>query len=93
MARPGHSVGCVPETQPGLVRPVQAGTARLAYRTWGPAGAPSLVLLHALGEQSSHWAPVARALSSWWRVYALDLRGHGASDWSGPKARCRSTGT
>jgi pimeloyl-ACP methyl ester carboxylesterase len=67
-----------------LVRRVQAGTAVLAYRTWGPAGAAPLVLLHALGEQSSDWAQVARALASSWRVYAPDLRGHGASDWAGP---------
>ncbi|HUY44170.1 MAG TPA: alpha/beta hydrolase [Streptosporangiaceae bacterium] len=66
------------------MRRVQAGTARLAYRTWGPAGAPPLVLLHALGEQSSDWAPVVQALESSWRVYAPDLRGHGASDWAAP---------
>jgi 3-oxoadipate enol-lactonase len=72
------------ETQPGPVRRVQVGEAELAYRTWGPAGAPPLVLLHALGEQSSDWTPVARALSSSWRVYAPDLRGHGASDWKSP---------
>jgi 3-oxoadipate enol-lactonase len=63
---------------------VQAGTVRLAYRTWGPAEAPPLVLLHALGEESSDWGPVAQALASSWRVYAPDLRGHGASDWAGP---------
>ena len=41
------------------------------------------MLLHALGEQSSDWAPVASALTPSWRVYAPDLRGHGASDWPG----------
>jgi 3-oxoadipate enol-lactonase len=41
------------------------------------------VLLHALGEQSSDWTPVASALTPSWRVYAPDLRGHGASDWPG----------
>jgi 3-oxoadipate enol-lactonase len=62
---------------------VQAGGVRLAYRTWGPAGAPPVVLLHALGDQSSDWAPIAAALAPSWRVYAPDLRGHGASDWPG----------
>ena len=66
------------------MRRVQAGTVRLAYRTWGPAEAPPLVLLHALGEESSGWEPVAQALASSWRVYAPDLRGHGASDRAGP---------
>jgi 3-oxoadipate enol-lactonase len=59
------------------------GGVRLAYRTWGPAGAPPVVLLHALGEASADWAPVAEALAPAWRVYAPDLRGHGASDWPG----------
>ena len=42
-----------------------------------------MVLLHALGEQSPDWGPVAAALASSWHVYAPDLRGHGASDWPG----------
>jgi len=62
---------------------VQAGRVRLAYRTWGSVQAPPVVLLHALGEQSSDWAPVAAALASSWCVYAPDLRGHGASEWTG----------
>ena len=62
---------------------IRAGGIRLAYRTWGPAGAPPVVLLHALGEGSADWAPVAEALAPAWRVYAPDLRGHGASDWPG----------
>jgi 3-oxoadipate enol-lactonase len=73
----------VTDTRSGLVRRVQAGGIRLAYRTWGAAEAPPVVLLHALGEESSDWAPVAATLASSWRVYAPDLRGHGASDWPG----------
>ena len=72
------------DTKTGPVQHVRAGTVRLAYRTWGIAGAPPLVLLHALGEQSADWAPVAQALASSWHVYAPDLRGHGASDWVPP---------
>jgi 3-oxoadipate enol-lactonase len=63
---------------------VRAGGVCLAYRTWGPAQAPPLVLLHALGEASADWTLVAEALAAVWRVYAPDLRGHGASDWAGP---------
>lgn len=65
------------------MRRVLAGRVRLAYRTWGPAQAPPLVLVHALGEASLDWALVAAALAPAWRVYAPDLRGHGASDWPG----------
>lgn len=79
----GRTVGHVTDTGLGLLQHVRAGAVRLAYRTWGPADGPLLVLLHALGEDSSDWTPIATALASSWRVYAPDLRGHGASDWSG----------
>lgn len=62
---------------------MRAGAVELAYRTWGPAQAPPVVLLHALGKGASDWALVAAALAPSWRVYAPDLRGHGASDWPG----------
>ena len=78
-----RTVSHVTDTRPGLARLVQAGGVRLAYRTWGPVEAPPVVLLHALGEQSPDWGPVAAALASSWHVYAPDLRGHGASDWPG----------
>jgi 3-oxoadipate enol-lactonase len=62
---------------------VQAGGIRIAYRVWGPEAAAPVVLLHALGETSADWAAVADLLTPAWRVYAPDLRGHGASDWGG----------
>jgi 3-oxoadipate enol-lactonase len=65
------------------VRLIQAGGIRLAYRESGPASAPPLVLLHALGENSADWDQVAAALAGFCHVYALDLRGHGQSDWPG----------
>ena len=78
-----RTVGPMTDIHDGPVEHVQAGAVRLAYRTWGPADAPPVVLLHALGEQSSDWTSVAAALAPSWRVYAPDLRGHGASDWPG----------
>ncbi|KUJ65515.1 alpha/beta hydrolase [Streptomyces albus subsp. albus] len=65
---------------------VQANGVRLAYRTWGAPGAPPLLLLHCLGEDGSDWADIAPALATDHRVYALDLRGHGRSSWSGEYA-------
>ncbi|GIH69578.1 alpha/beta fold hydrolase [Sphaerimonospora thailandensis] len=56
---------------------------RLAYRVYGRADAPPLVLLHALGEDSTDWNGVIDAFAAHRRVYALDLRGHGRSDWPG----------
>ena len=61
----------------------EAGGIRLAYRAWGAPGAPPLVLLHGLGEGSADWDGVAPAFAAHYRVYALDLRGHGRSDWPG----------
>jgi 3-oxoadipate enol-lactonase len=62
---------------------IDVGGIRLAYRRSGPASAPPLVLLHALGEDSSGWEELAAALAQSWRVYGVDLRGHGSSDWPG----------
>ncbi|MEV0319704.1 alpha/beta fold hydrolase [Streptomyces sp. NPDC050658] len=60
---------------------VDVGDVRLAYRSWGdPYGAP-VVLLHGLGGSAAAWDEVGRILGEEWRVYALDLRGHGESDW------------
>lgn len=62
---------------------VDGGGVRLVCQVWGQESAPPLVLLHALGENSTDWAEVMPALARGRRVYALDLRGHGRSDWPG----------
>ncbi|GGZ58774.1 alpha/beta fold hydrolase [Streptomyces bluensis] len=62
---------------------VEVGGIRLAYRVSGPPAAPPVVLLHALGEDATDWEPVVPLLARSRRVYALDLRGHGRSDWPG----------
>lgn len=55
-------------------------------RAW-PANEPSeyppAVLLPATGETAEDWAVVASALCSSRTVYAVNLRGHGPSDWPG----------
>lgn len=52
---------------------------RVAYLRWGDQAGPAIVLLHSLGEDSTTWGRVASALARRCSVYALDLRGHGAS--------------
>jgi pimeloyl-ACP methyl ester carboxylesterase len=48
----------------------------------GPLGAAAVVLLHGGGQTRHAWRGAARALISQGRyVVALDLRGHGDSDW------------
>lgn len=56
---------------------------RLAYESHGARDAPPLVLLHALGEGRSDWAAVVGRFTEHFRVVAVDLRGHGDSDWPG----------
>lgn len=42
-----------------------------------------MVLLHGLGERAAGWQPVIPAFAPHFRVFALDMRGHGDSDWPG----------
>ncbi|MFG2719059.1 alpha/beta fold hydrolase [Streptomyces sp. NPDC048416] len=56
---------------------------RLAYRVRGPRSAPPVVLVHGRGGDSRDWDEIAGQLAATRRVYALDLRGHGLSDWPG----------
>ncbi|MFE3552883.1 alpha/beta fold hydrolase [Streptomyces kronopolitis] len=65
------------------VRKVQVGEVQLAYRVWGEEDAPPAVLLHSLGEDGEDWRGVVGRLAGTHRVFALDQRGHGHSDWPG----------
>lgn len=58
---------------------------RIAYVELGPAGAPTLALVHGLRGESTVMLPLAAALrAGGYRTVALDLPGHGRSD---PPAR------
>ncbi|MGW2414307.1 alpha/beta fold hydrolase [Streptomyces tubercidicus] len=65
------------------VQKVQVGEVQLAYRVWGEEDAPPAVLLHCLGEDGEDWRGVVGRLAGTHRVFALDQRGHGHSDWPG----------
>ncbi|WP_138761115.1 alpha/beta fold hydrolase [Modestobacter altitudinis] len=60
-------------------RDVVVAGARVAYRVWGPVGAPGVVLVHGGAAHSGWWDHVAPLLTGH-RVVALDLTGHGDSD-------------
>ncbi len=49
----------------------------------GPGSAVPVVLLHATGETAQDWDVVAAFLAPTRAVYAVDLPGHGSSDWTG----------
>jgi pimeloyl-ACP methyl ester carboxylesterase len=61
---------------------VQVNGLRLHYTDWNPAGTRHVILLHGLNVQAHTWDPVADDLARDHHVIALDLRGHGESDWS-----------
>ncbi len=59
----------------------------LSERRWGEPGAlPPVLLVHATGDTSADWAEVAAGLADDRLVVAVDLRGHGASPWTGSYA-------
>lgn len=50
---------------------------------WGPSDAPPVLLLHGGGQTRYAWGNTARTLAAQgWYAIALDLRGHGESDWA-----------
>lgn len=65
------------------VHVVTSTGVRLAYADSGPVDQPTIVLLHALGDQRGTWDSVTPMLAERFRVVAFDLRGHGDSDWPG----------
>src|ERR1700721_684567 len=55
---------------------------RLAADAFGADGDPPVVLLHGGGQTRHSWRGTAERLAArGWRVYSLDLRGHGDSEW------------
>jgi pimeloyl-ACP methyl ester carboxylesterase len=63
----------------GAVRVASTNGVTLAVHDLGGTGA-TLLLCHATGFHGLVMAPLAMALSSRFRVFALDFRGHGRSD-------------
>lgn len=64
---------------------VEINGLSLALRVWHGAqpGSAAVLLLHGTGGTAADWDTVAVELARDRTVYALDLRGHGASDWPG----------
>ncbi|MGH3631632.1 MAG: alpha/beta fold hydrolase, partial [Sciscionella sp.] len=65
---------------------VEVAGVTLVVRAWPaeePAGCPPVVLVPATAETAQDWDRVASALSATRAVYAINLRGHGPSDWPG----------
>jgi len=56
---------------------------RLVGHVSGAPDAPPMVLLHGLGDDAGTWDVVGGEFARHFRVVAIDLRGHGLSDWPG----------
>ncbi len=54
----------------------------LAYRSWG--GGPLMLIHHGFLDHGGSWEPVASRLAGSFEVLAVDARGHGDSEWTGP---------
>jgi pimeloyl-ACP methyl ester carboxylesterase len=52
------------------------------YVEWGEATRPPLLCLHGITQTAHSWDEVAAELSNDYRVFCLDQRGHGDSDWA-----------
>jgi pimeloyl-ACP methyl ester carboxylesterase len=65
---------------------VQAGALKLHYLDYGTAGRPPMLCVHG-GSAHAHWYDFAApGFLRDYHVLALDLRGHGESDWVDPPA-------
>lgn len=58
----------------------RSGTLRIHFRDWGNPEAPPVIVVHGLRDHSHSFDGLARALADRFRVFALDLRGHGDSE-------------
>ena len=64
-------------------REVEANGLRLHYLDWGGSGdMPLLLCIHGFAQNAHSWDFTALALRDRYRVLALDLRGHGDSQWA-----------
>jgi len=78
-------------------RDVVTGGIRLHYLDWGNSDRPALLFLHGGALTAHTWDLVSLALRGDFHCVALDLRGHGDSEWSptleyGPDAHARDIG-
>ncbi|SNT36045.1 alpha/beta fold hydrolase [Rhodococcoides kyotonense] len=63
---------------------------RVHYTEWGSPNAEPVLLLHGLNVQCHTWDPIAAELADRYHVIAMDMRGHGDTDWSKAGYRVRS---
>jgi len=55
---------------------------RIHYLDWGSEGKPPLIMLHGIGRVAHSFDHIAPRFQGAYHVIAMDMRGHGDSDWS-----------
>lgn len=59
---------------------IEVGGARVHFRSWGDRQSPGIILLHGGAANTAWWDHVGPLLGGY-HVVAIDLSGHGLSDW------------
>jgi pimeloyl-ACP methyl ester carboxylesterase len=83
--RRGHArrVRSLPVTDTSTRLSLPCGDVALVADAWGDPDAPTVLLLHGGGQTRHAWGRTAQAVAGrGWRAVAVDLRGHGDSEWS-----------
>jgi pimeloyl-ACP methyl ester carboxylesterase len=76
--------GPVPELAPYTSTFIEAGKLKLHYLDYGTEGRPPMLCVHG-GAAHAHWFDyVAPGFAPDFHVRAVDLRGHGDSEWADP---------
>ena len=70
----------MPPTKPSD-RIISVGGLRLHYLDWGAEGKQPLLMLHGIGRTAHSFDHIAPHFNGDYHVMAVDLPGHGDSDW------------
>ncbi|MEV0387276.1 alpha/beta fold hydrolase [Nonomuraea sp. NPDC050643] len=69
-----------------MIREAHVNGIKLVYREEGDSSAPPLLLIHGRTADHNDWNGITQHFAARHHVFALDLRGHGASDHPGEYA-------
>ena len=61
---------------------VRVNGLRIHYLDWGNDTKPPLLMLHGIGRVAHSFDHIAPRFAGDYHVLAIDMRGHGDSDWS-----------
>ncbi|MFG6198850.1 alpha/beta fold hydrolase [Nonomuraea sp. JJY05] len=67
-----------------MIREAHVNGIKLVYREEGDPTAPPLLLIHGRTANHNDWNGITQHFAARYHVIALDLRGHGASDYQAP---------